>query len=96
MWFAQAPAGHVLLLTPAFSVKADRWQRDPWVRLVVPGGGERVEAEVRRLGWAEAEPLAELLMDRFGMAGAATREGLRHLLETGERHLLLVGLPASP
>jgi hypothetical protein len=38
-WFAVAPPGVVLLLTEAHSVKAQRWGRDPWVRLRVPGGG---------------------------------------------------------
>ncbi len=91
MWFAVAPPGHVYLLTPAVTLKAERWRRDPWVELRVPGGGPRLEGVVSELGWEEAEPLAGILTERFALAGAATPEALRWMLEDGSRRLLRVG-----
>ncbi|MGA2284049.1 MAG: hypothetical protein ABSH07_10370 [Candidatus Dormibacteria bacterium] len=89
MSFAVAPPGVVYLLTSAFSRKALRWQRDPWVRLAVPGTGVAAEAVAHRVGAEEMDPAAEaIIVERFATAGATTPESLRQLLEVGT-HLLL-------
>src|SRR5205807_2345555 len=54
-WFAVAPPGVVLLLTEAHSVKAQRWRRDPWVGLRVPGSGARAEGAARFVAGPEVE-----------------------------------------
>ena len=91
MSFAVAPPGVVHLLTSAFSVKALRWERDPWVRLTVPGTGVAAEGTVHRMTAAEIDPAAEAaILERFGTAGAATPEALRQLLETGTQLLFRV------
>ena len=95
MSFATAPSGVVYLLTSAFSRKALRWDRDPWVRLTVPGSQVAAEAVVQRVAADDLDPEAAVLA-RFPDAGAATREALRELLETGT-HLLfrVAGEPAD-
>jgi hypothetical protein len=88
MSFATAPPGVVYLLTSAFSRKALRWDRDPWVRLTVPGSRIVAEAAVHRVAADDLDPAAEAaVLARFPDAGAATPEALRELLETGT-HLL--------
>ena len=88
MSFAVAPPGVVYLLTSAFSRKALRWERDPWVRLTVPGTHVVAEASVHRVAADELDPAAEeAVLSRFTDAGAATPEALRQLLEVGA-HLL--------
>ena len=98
MAFAVSPPGIVHLLTSAFSVKALRWESDPWVRLTVPGTGVAAEGTVRRMTAAEIDPAAEAaILERFGTAGAATPEALRQMLETGAQLLFRVeGVAAQP
>jgi hypothetical protein len=88
MSFAIAPPGVVYLLTSAFSRKASRWDRDPWVRLTAPGSRLAAEAVVQRVMADGLDPDAEAaVLACFPAAGAATPEALRELLETGT-HLL--------
>jgi hypothetical protein len=87
-WFAVAPPGMVLLLTEAHSVKAERWRRDPWVRLSIPGGGPEVEGTARLVTGAEVDEVAPLVVERWDMAGAPTIEGLHRILDAGT-HLLV-------
>ncbi len=96
MWFALVPPGYVYLLTQPFSLKAQRWLEDPWVRLQVRGDRSQQEGLVTEVGWEEASRHAELLVERFAMAGAATSEALQWMLQDGSRRLVKVGLPASP
>jgi hypothetical protein len=84
-WFAVAPPGMVLLLTESHSVKAERWRRDPWVRLSVPGGGPTAEGRVRFV-----DELAPLVVERWDMAGAPTVEGLHRILDVGSHVLVAV------
>ena len=92
MWFAVVPPGYVYLLTPTISLKAERWLEDPWVRLQIPGTDAAEEGLVVKVDWGEAQHHLELLTSRFAMAGAATAEALRWMLEDGSRRLLKVGL----
>lgn len=95
-WFAVAPPGRVLLLTESASVKAERWRRDPWVRLSVPGGGPRAEGVARFVTGAEVDELAPLVVERWDMAGAPTVEGLHRILDVGTHVLVAVeGAPAG-
>jgi hypothetical protein len=93
MWFAVGPPGVVYLLTFAFSRKAERWRRDPWVRLTVPGTDVAAEGIVQVVATEELDALAPLVVDRFDMAGAATPEALRRLVEAGSHVLLRVEAP---
>lgn len=97
MGFAISPPGVVHLLTSAFSVKALRWESDPWVRLTVPGIGVAAEGTVRRISAAEIDPAAEAaILERFGTSGATTPEALRQMLETGAQLLFRVEGAAAP
>jgi hypothetical protein len=89
MTCAVGASGRVYLMTGAFSRKARRWGRDPWVRLTVPGTQVSVESSVHRVAADGLDPGDEAaLLDRFATAGAATPESLRELLRSGT-HLLL-------
>jgi hypothetical protein len=90
MWFAVAPSGVVYLLTFAYSRKAERWRRDPWVRLSVPGDGASAEGVVHFVSGAEVDEIAPLAVERWDMAGAATPEALHRLLDEGTHVLLRV------
>ncbi len=95
-WFAVAEPGIVLLLTESHSLKAQRWRRDPWVRLSLPGGGPGVEGRMRFVTGAEVDRLAPLVVERWDMAGAPTVEGLHRILDAGTHVLVAVeGLPAG-
>lgn len=89
-WFAVAPPGVVLLLTEAHSVKVQRWRRDPWVGLRVPGGGAGAEGVARFVTGAEVDELAPLVVERWDMAGAPTVEGLHRILDAGTHVLVAV------
>ena len=98
MWFAAAPSGHVYLLTPSVSRKAQRWLDNPWVRLQVVGAGRgaaRQEGVVELVSSAGAWADRDLLVDRFRLAGAATPEALAWMLDSGSHLLLRVGLARS-
>jgi hypothetical protein len=96
MWFAVSPAGHLYLLTPAISLKARRWQDDPWVRLTIPKGGASLEGQLESVGADDAMKYAAIFTERFQMAGAVTPEALRWMVDSGSHLLLRVGLPAAP
>jgi hypothetical protein len=95
MWFAISPSGHLLLLTPAISLKAQRWLADPWVRLSIPQGGPSREGQVELVSADEADQYAPILIERFQMAGAVTPEALRWMLESGSHLLLRVGIQSA-
>jgi len=88
MWFAIAPPGVVYLFTLAYSRKAERWRRDPWVKLTAPGSGVSAEGTVHVVGSGELEEVTPLAVERWDMAGATTAEALRRLIDEGS-HLLL-------
>lgn len=88
-----APPGVVYLFTQAFSVKAVRWRRDPWVRLTVPGAGDAVEGVVHVVPEPEVDALAPLIVERWGMWGATTPEGLQRLIR--DRGYVLVRVEAA-
>jgi hypothetical protein len=91
MWFAVGPGGVVYLLTFAYSRKAERWRRDPWVRLRAPRGEVSAEGVVHFVDdRQEVDRLAPLAVERWDMAGAATPEALHRLLDEGTHVLLRV------
>jgi hypothetical protein len=79
-----APPGVVYLFTSAFSVKAVRWRADSWVRLTVPGAAASAEGRVHLVAQAEVETVAPLIVERWGMWGATTPEGLKRLIRDRE------------
>jgi hypothetical protein len=91
MWFIVAPPGVVYLFTFAFSLKARRWQSDPWVRLRAPGSSLAAEGVVRFVAAAEInDDLAERVVEHWSMQGAPTVEGLRRTIREGVHALLRV------
>ncbi len=88
MWFALTLEGTLYLLTPSFSLKARRWESDPWVR--VRAGREVIEGTVELVTLEEAAGDEPLLLERFTLAGASTREALAWMLESGSHRLFRV------
>jgi hypothetical protein len=96
MWFAVIPPGYIYLLTPTYTRKAERWRDDPWVRFRIPGTDSAQEGVVAAIGWDEAQLSADQLTKSFAMAGAATAEALRWMLQDGGRQLLKAGVSRGP
>jgi hypothetical protein len=90
MWFAVGPPGVVYLFTLAYSRKAERWGRDPWVRLTAPGSGRSAEGVVQLVSEDEIDAVAPLAVERWDMAGATTTEALHRLIDEGSHVLLRV------
>lgn len=91
------PPGVLYLFGDPFSYRARRWRTDPWVRLRVPDGNASVESRVDFVGPEELTPeLVDLIVERWGMWGAVTPEGLRRMLADGAIALVRVEGPAPP
>ena len=93
-WYALTAAGDLYLFNYAFATRVRRWQADPWVRLTVPGTSQSVEGTVHIIDPAtELSPeLIELVVERWGMWGATTAEGLRRMLRDRSHILVRVAL----
>jgi len=90
-WFVLSPNGELYLFNYAHALRVARWRNDPWVRLTVPGGGPSVEGEVQFIDPAEVdEAVQNLVVDRWGMWGATTPEGLRRMLRDRSHVLVRV------
>ena len=82
-WFVAAPPGVVYLFGYSFSLRAQRWRSDPWVRLTVPGHGPSAEGSAHFVTGEELSAIAPLVVERWGMAGASTVEGLQRMVQNG-------------
>jgi hypothetical protein len=92
-WFVVTPDGTLYLFNYAHAIRVARWRNDPWVRLTVPGGGPSVEGQVQFIDPAEVdEAVQELVVDRWGMWGATTPEGLRRMLRDRSHVLVRVAV----
>jgi len=96
-WFVIAPPGVVYLFSFAFSEKVRRWRSDPWVRLSVPGQPQMsIEGIAHFVSSDELGDVAPLIVERWGMQGAPTAEGLRRTVRDGVHALIRVeSQPAS-
>ena len=90
-WFVVTADGDLYLFNYAHALRVARWHNDPWVRLTVPGGGPSVEGEVQFIDPAALdEAVQNLVVDRWGMWGATTPEGLRRMLRDRSHVLVRV------
>jgi len=93
-WFIVTPAGDIYLFNYAYALRVARWRSDPWIRLTVPGGGPSVEGRVRFVDPAELDgAVQEMIVERWGMWGAPTAEGLRRMVRDGSHVLARVEVP---
>ena len=93
-WFIVTPEGDVYLFNYAYAVRVARWRSDPWVRLTVPGRGPSVEGRVRFIDPAELDrAVVEMIVEKWGMWGATTPEGLRRMVRDGSHVLVRVEVP---
>ena len=93
-WFIVTPAGDIYLFNYAYALRVARWRSDPWIRLTVPGGGPSVEGRVRFVDPAELDgAVQEMIVERWGMWGAPTAEGLRRMVRDGSHVLVRVEVP---
>jgi hypothetical protein len=90
-WFVVTPDGDLYLFNYAHALRVARWRNDPWVRLTIPGGGASVEGRVHFIDPADVDAaVQELVVDRWGMWGATTPEGLRRMLRDRSHVLVRV------
>lgn len=90
-WFTVTPDGDLYLFNYAYAIRVARWRNDPWVRLTVPEGGPSVEGRVQFIDPDEVDQaVQELVVDRWGMWGATTPEGLRRMLRDRSHVLVRV------
>jgi len=93
-WFIVTSDGNIYLFNYAYAVRVARWRSDPWVRLSVPGGGPSVEGRVRFIDPAELDgAVVEMIVEKWGMWGATTPEGLRRMVRDGSHVLVRVEVP---
>ena len=93
-WFIATREGDVYLFNYAYAVRVARWRSDPWVRLSVPGGGPSFEGRVRFIDPAELDgAVVEMIVEKWGMWGATTPEGLRRMVRDGSHVLVRVEVP---
>jgi hypothetical protein len=94
VWFVVTADGDIYLFNYAYAVRVARWRNDPWVRLTVPGRGPSVEGRVRFIDPAELDgAVQEMIVEKWGMWGATTPEGLRRMVRDGSHVLVRVELP---
>jgi hypothetical protein len=97
VWFVVAPPGVVYLFNYSFALRVRRWRSDPWVRLRIPGTSISTEGTVRFIEPSDLGEAADLVVDRWGMWGATTVEGLNRMVRDGTHVLIRVeGLGVSP
>ena len=88
-WFVVTPDDELYLFNYAHALRVARWRNDPWVRLTIPEGGPSVEGRVQFVDAGEVdEAVQDLIVDRWGMWGATTPEGLRRMLRD-RSHILV-------
>jgi len=93
-WFIVTGDGEIYLFNYAYAIRVARWRNDPWVRLTVPGRGQSVEGRVRFIDPAELDAAAQdQVVERWGMWGATTPEGLRRMVRDGSHVLVRVEVP---
>lgn len=97
VWFVIAPPGVLYLFGMAYSLKAQRWRKDPWIRLSVPGTRVAAEGRVWFVEGLAIDAVAPLIVDRWLLEGATTAEGLRRAIRDGSHVLVRVeGAPEAP
>jgi hypothetical protein len=97
VWFVVAPPGVVYLFNYSFALRVRRWRSDPWVRLRIPGTVISAEGAVRFVDPSDLGEIGPLVVERWGMWGATTEEGLRRMILDGSHVLVRVeGLDPSP
>jgi hypothetical protein len=90
-WFIVTPEGDIYLFNYAYALRVARWRNDPWVRLTVPGTGQSIEGRVRFIDPAElSSAVQDQVVERWGMWGATTPEGLRRMVRDGSHVLVRV------
>ncbi len=94
VWFVIAPPGVLYLFGLAYSLKAQRWRNDPWIRLMVPGTRTAAEGRAQFVEGAAIDAVAPLVVERWLMEGATTAEGLRRAIRDGSH--VLVRVEGSP
>ena len=94
VWFIVTTDGDVYLFNYAHALRVARWRKDPWVRLTIPGTRQSVEGRVQFVEVSELdETVQDQIVDRWGLWGAPTVEGLRRLARDGSYVVARVDVP---
>ena len=93
-WFIVTADGDVYLFNYAYALRVARWRKDPWVRLTIPHTPQSVEGHIRFTDASELdESVQNQVVERWGMWGATTPEGLRRMVRDGSHVLVRVEIP---
>jgi hypothetical protein len=93
-WFVVTPEADLYLFNYSFALRVARWRNDPWVRLTIPRAGPSVEGRVRFIDPDQLDQaVQDLVVERWGMWGATTPEGLRQMLRDRSHVLVRVEVP---
>lgn len=95
VWFVVDPQGFLYLFSQGFSIKARRWQRDPWVRLCNRRSRDCIEGRVEFLEPEQSGQVADLVASRWADWGVLHPEGLRQMLAGGTHVLVRVGIESK-
>jgi hypothetical protein len=93
-WFIVTADGDVYLFNYSYALRVARWRQDPWVRLTIPGSRLSVEGRVQFVDASTLDTsIQDQIVERWGMWGATTPEGLRRLVRDGAYVLVCVDVP---
>ena len=93
-WFIVTADGDVYLFNYAYALRVARWRKDPWVRLTIPHTHQSVEGRIRFTDASELDDaVQDQVVERWGMWGATTPEGLRRMVRDGSHVLVRVEIP---
>jgi hypothetical protein len=93
-WFVITADDDIYLFNYAYALRVARWRKDPWVRLTIPGSHQSVEGRVRFVNASQlSQAVQDQIVERWGMWGATTPEGLRRMVSDGSHVLVRVDVP---
>jgi hypothetical protein len=94
VWFIESADGDIYLFNYAYALRVSRWRKDPWIRLTIPKTHQSVEGRIRFVDPSELdEAVQDLVVERWGMWGATTPEGLRRMVRDRSHVLVRVDVP---
>jgi hypothetical protein len=94
VWFIITADNDIYLFNYAYALRVARWRKDPWVKVTIPHTHQSAEGRVRFIDASEVDQsVQDQIVERWGMWGATTPEGLRRMVKDGSHVLVRVDVP---